>query len=329
MGIEISDVVGLSQPITKLIEVTSAGLGRSTEDFFRLRKAKTFAKELEIITSAFERHGKALGSVKFTREDIELISKETGLDLYQAEEYSQLMQRASSNDFSRNVKKQANTESVLSHAAEELREETEVPDTEVDQDWLSLYFSIVENVSSDYMHQLWGKVLAGEIRTPGGFSLRTLELLKTMTVKEAELFSKVVEKSVLLNNRVIIIHKENWSDFYSGLSFLDYNFLEQIGLIQTLSFDFRDLKKGSKIIINNNGVDVVGIEFEEDVKRFSIPYTDLTKIGEDIFALIQYKNESYENLINFAKKITINNKYKLFKGRFVDSSKKSFSVEYL
>lgn len=321
MGLEIKDLAGLSQPITRLIEVTSAGLGRSTESFFRVRKAKAFAKEVEIVANTLEKHGKILGSVKYTREDIELIAEEAGLDAIKTEEYAQLIQRANLNEFSRSIQKQANTESVLSHAEEELKDDDNVPDKEVDEDWLSLYFSIVENVSSEYMHRLWGKVLAGEIRSPDGFSLRTLELLKTMTIKEAELFSKVVRKSLFVNKDILIVDKEFWKDFYDGLGFVEYNFLEQIGLVQSLGLHFYDLKKGDRIFSTNEGRFLAGIEFEEDVKKFSISYTSLTKTGEDIFSLIQNKDNSMGTLIDFMKTLEVNHKHKKFKGEFLTENK--------
>lgn len=316
MGIEISDVVGLSQPITKLIEVTSAGLGKSTEAFFRVRNAKAFAKELEVVTKAFEKHGKIIGNIKFSREDIELVSQETGLDLEQAENYAQLIQRSSNTDFTRSIKKQVNTESVLSHAAEELKDDDNVPDKEIDEDWLSLYFSIIENVSSDYMHSLWGKVLAGEIRSPEGFSLRTLEVLKTMSVDEAELFSKIARKAAFLSEGVFIVEKKFWQSFYAGLVFKDYNILEQIGLVQSLSYNFNALKVGDKIVFDNSDRFLVGVEFEEEAPSFSINYTSLTKTGQDIFSLIQDKDGSIKNLIDFMECINIPHKHKKFKGEY-------------
>lgn len=40
------------------------------------------------------------------------------------------------------------------------------------------------------MQVLWGKLLAGEIKKPGSFSLRTLSTLKTMSQQEAEIFNE-------------------------------------------------------------------------------------------------------------------------------------------
>ncbi|MCB8887670.1 DUF2806 domain-containing protein [Vreelandella malpeensis] len=318
MGLEIKDLTGLSQPLTRLIEVTSAGLGKSTESFFRVKKAKAFAKQLDIVSEALKKHGKDLGGVKFSSEDIELIAKETGLDAHQAKEYTELMQRASSTEFSRSVQKQVNTESVLSHAAEELSDDTSIPEKDIDEDWLSLYFSIIENVSSDYMHRLWGKVLAGEMRSPDGFSLRTLEVLKTMTIQEAELFSKVVRKTVFNSDKVLIATNDAWGEVYDGLGFADYNLLEQIGLVQSLAINFLDLKKGDRIFFNNKGRVLTGIEFDEDVERFSISYTALTKIGNDIFSLIQNKETDYKHLLDFMRTFEINNKHKKIKAKLIE-----------
>ena len=51
-GIEISDVLGLSNPITKLIETVSAGVGKVYEPVHVGRMAKARAKEIELISSA-------------------------------------------------------------------------------------------------------------------------------------------------------------------------------------------------------------------------------------------------------------------------------------
>ena len=48
---------------------------------------------------------------------------------------------------------------------------------EVDADWLSNFSGYAEKASSEKVRDLWGRVLAGEIRRPGAFSLSTLRLL--------------------------------------------------------------------------------------------------------------------------------------------------------
>lgn len=57
---------------------------------------------------------------------------------------------------------------------------------EIDPDWFSYYCELVQNISTHSMQKLWAKILAGEIAQPGSFSLKTLNLLKQMSFKDAQ-----------------------------------------------------------------------------------------------------------------------------------------------
>ncbi len=56
---------------------------------------------------------------------------------------------------------------------------------EVDPDWFQQFCELILDVSNGNMQQLWAKILAGEIASPGKFSLKTLHALKRMSYKEA------------------------------------------------------------------------------------------------------------------------------------------------
>ena len=88
------------------------------------------------------------------------------------------------------AKRQHNTEGIIRRTIEELKDEQEVPTERPDADWISRFFRIAEDVTTERMQLLWGRVLAGELKRPGTFSLRTLEVLRNMTQAEAELFRR-------------------------------------------------------------------------------------------------------------------------------------------
>jgi Protein of unknown function (DUF2806) len=48
---------------------------------------------------------------------------------------------------------------------------------EIEDDWLNFYAKLAEDKSSAELQQLFGRILAGEIRKPGSFSLKTLQLV--------------------------------------------------------------------------------------------------------------------------------------------------------
>lgn len=73
------------------------------------------------------------------------------------------------------------------HSAKELRG-TEVPDHDPDPDWTARFFDAAQDVSSEEMQEIWGKILAGEVKSPGQTSLRTLSILRDMTQKDARDF---------------------------------------------------------------------------------------------------------------------------------------------
>lgn len=88
-------------------------------------------------------------------------------------------------------KRQSNLVSVVSRAAEDLGEE-EVPDQEPDHDWIARYFEYVKDVTEKDVQELWARVLAGTVRSPGSVSLRTLSMLRDMSSIEARTFKEAM-----------------------------------------------------------------------------------------------------------------------------------------
>ncbi len=78
---------------------------------------------------------------------------------------------------------QHNLERVMQLALDYCTEQ--VTAQEVDPDWFGHYCELVQNISTHSMQKLWAKILAGEISQPGSFSLKTLNLLKQMSYKDA------------------------------------------------------------------------------------------------------------------------------------------------
>ena len=84
-------------------------------------------------------------------------------------------------------KRQANIESVVRHAAEQLGDKS-VVDSEPDHDWTARFFSEVQDVSSEEMQLLWARVLAGQVERGGSTSVRTLQVLRNLDQATARLF---------------------------------------------------------------------------------------------------------------------------------------------
>ena len=88
-------------------------------------------------------------------------------------------------------KRQQNITSAVRQAARELGNE-EVPNHEPDHDWTARFFEYVQDVSEDDVRKIWARILAGQVRSPGSVSLRTLSILRNMSRREAELFREAM-----------------------------------------------------------------------------------------------------------------------------------------
>lgn len=94
-------------------------------------------------------------------------------------------------------RKQINREAVAEAMIEDLaspekqqNENITAPPPDLDTDWLNVFERYAEDASTVRMQNLWGRVLAGEIRKPGRYSMRTLRFLSEFSQADALTFSE-------------------------------------------------------------------------------------------------------------------------------------------
>ena len=157
----------------KLVGVVASGLGSVAPHFLCARTENASATKMigDATNSAIK---------KFRSDETSNVSKG---------EQSLGALAESSEKFQRE-KRMANMQSIVGQAIEQMPEQ--VPDTPVDHDWTARFFDNAKDVSDKEMQNLWAKLLAGEVESPGSVSLRTLSILRNMTQKEAELFARAV-----------------------------------------------------------------------------------------------------------------------------------------
>ena len=86
---------------------------------------------------------------------------------------------------------------VLEKTIEHLNEEPPPSDApEIDDDWLNVFERHAENASSAKLRDLWRRILAGEIRRPGTFALRTLNFISQLDQRVASIFERTIDAVV-------------------------------------------------------------------------------------------------------------------------------------
>lgn len=189
MGEILDSVKVLVSPCEKLMDMARAVVGKVYETRYqrRMADAEAYKKRLETDAEVYQitEIGKAL------REscDIPITYNKDGLTMSTADE--EFVKRTQNRLAYQELTKQKNIESVIDHAYEQLKDEADVPNNPVDPDWINRFFNSVAEVSSEDMQRIWGKILAGEVKQPGSFSLRTLQVIKNINKKEALLFEKI------------------------------------------------------------------------------------------------------------------------------------------
>lgn len=119
------------------------------------------------------------------------------------------------------------TKAVL-YAEQELEQDTQdATDVPVSDDWLLRWRDSAAAVSSDELQALWGKVLAGEVKSPGAFSLRTLAFLRNISREDAVLIEKLAP--YVIKNFVVRPPKNN--ELIGDLNFLDFLELQELGIL--------------------------------------------------------------------------------------------------
>ncbi|WP_429083766.1 TIGR03899 family protein [Aeromonas bivalvium] len=98
-------------------------------------------------------------------------------------------QRASFRQLADQAARQRNLEAIMVMASRHCEETA--AGGEMDSDWLTRFLQLAEDISMVPMQQLWGRIFAIEVATPGRFSIRSLVTLKEMTQREAQLFQRL------------------------------------------------------------------------------------------------------------------------------------------
>lgn len=178
-------------------------------------------------------------------------------------------------------RKQANKDAVAVEALEDIKllpppEMIEADPEEIDPDWMNVFASHAEHASSERLRQLWGRVLAGEIRKPGSFSLSTLRLLSELDKDIAEIFQKYARtrletgflpKPAEIKDQVL----------------LELTFLEEVGLLQDVNGMLQHTlgrnSEGVAIIASFNKV--MRIKPRQGAE-LQLPVIRITRVGREI-----------------------------------------------
>lgn len=319
---KINDILGLGKvlPIDKLIDIVSNSVGKISKPYFdrkdvdtqayaikKLAEAK--ADEMKIMANAIKENFELTGGeIEYKDDKIalsspkELPSKTNEPILIEPPIEERVQERISFQE----TKKQINIENVTAYAAEELKNEGPVTDEPIDEDWTTRFFRIAEEVSNEDMQALWGKILAGEIKQPKTYSLRTLELIRNLSKKEADTFMKIANFAIKSGNNNYLFkgkNKEYLSEKHK-IYYSDLALLTEIGLIQPgtfVNYQFVKNPNDSQNVFTSGNIVIIA-KVKANTPTIQMPVEVFSNSGNELLKLVK-SNPPFDYLTYIAKSI--------------------------
>jgi hypothetical protein len=234
----MSDLVGMLQSVDwehappalfRLVEVALRGIGSAGATFLLGAKGRGEAKKIDAIATAMQKHSSAPLSLEY-KDDCVTIKTADSQEQF-AIPLKTLEQRTEDRVSFQQEQEQTRIENTLAYAAEELRSETSVPTEKPSDDFINRFFEYDKGISSEEMQQLWGRLLGKEIMKPGTYSLKTLDIIRNLTKKDAEAFEKVMAISFRQHPGDLFLPR---ADYYNWL-------LKDRGLTEGILLGLADL----------------------------------------------------------------------------------------
>lgn len=286
---EIKDLAGLSEPLKKLIEVVSQGIGILYEPVHIKKMAKAKALEIEMISSAVQK----------THLPIQYKNGEVSMNA----PAQNLVKRTETRLLFTEAKKQKNIEDIVSETYNYLENEQEVSSEPLQEEWISRFFNIAGEISSDDLKTIWSKILSEEIKNPGVCSIRTLETLKNISRSEAEIFKKISNYIVeyrgicYLPNEDVLLQEANIN--YGEILKLDEALLINSSIGVNAHLEFNENNNKNYLIYNNKVI----ICEKKEKNNINLPIYTLTEVGKNIFEILSpmYDECFFEKYIGIIK----------------------------
>ena len=191
--------------------------------------------------------------------------------------------------------KQNNLSSVIKKAT---LEKIENP-VNLEKNWFLKWMDTAQQVDKEDMQNVLAKILSGEIKKPGTFSFRTLEVVRSISQKELKIFKKFVAL-VWSNDSVILLGKSLFNNFVLdkyGISYDDFLVVNEAGLISSSnSVKLLDFKKDQQIGFIIGGTNFIKITTKEN-EKLSVNALLFTLVGQEIAPLVMGENSKKDEYI--------------------------------
>ena len=287
-GIEVTDVFGLA----KLVDTIGRGICKVYEPWHIKRMAKARAEEIKTISGAVTETNLATG---YSAGEIRIDNNNRIANLTEKEQ--ELHYAAEQRRVADNIRQERNLQNIVEKASGDIINMSEISEEPVEEDWATRFFNIAKDVNSEEMHIKWAKILAGEIKQPGMFSMRTLETIRNLSKLEAEFFQKIIPLVISVPGISFITSNNDILHKY-GIFYYNIMKLVECGLLNgdtTVKYTPNLDVKGMQLLNTDDWI--MQLHGKQNVK-VEMPIYTLTSAGQELYRILTHSTNK-EYLIDF------------------------------
>jgi len=230
---------------------------------------------------------------------------EVDVEIYRQKQQGELLDQQTFTLYE--VAKLKNFVKTASFASEYLENIEVVSDNPVDFDWIMRFFDAIGSISNEELQKLWSKVLCGEIINPGNISLRTLDAIRNVSQKEAEIFNELCQLILISGDCYFInsngFYQHNDSNQRSKKIIAEKGYvysthiipLIEAGLLSIDNSLATDFSTDKTLLMYNKDTIVFIIAQNENAPAISIDAYFLTSCGIELFNVISSNDDFAPN----------------------------------
>ena len=191
--------------------------------------------------------------------------------------------------------------------------------TKYDFDWFVRFYEEAGSVSDETMQHLWVKILAGEVAHPSSFSLKTIDVMKNLSKKDAELFVKICSHSFVMNGSAYFLPNENEYLKFVGITYANIMKLNELGLMFNdglISVDLSISNEPQFLMINHDLIMVIASSSGKPEKA-SISQYPFTGVGKELSTLVG-ESASDEGFLKYGELLSRDKSFKIFVHKVTD-----------
>ncbi|WP_444885996.1 DUF2806 domain-containing protein [Microbulbifer sp. PSTR4-B] len=188
------------------------------------------------------------------------------------------------------IRREVNTTKAILVAEDILSRDTQRPsDQNIDGDWLHTWREYAGKVSAVQLQELWGRVLAGEVKEPGSFSMRALVFLSGISKREADLIARTAQ--FIIGDKIHVDQAELLDK--AGLKFDQLLYLQEIGFLAGVEsrnlgtqYPSRLSDSYEALLLANNKA--LKVEHRDKTKTLLVESYSITHLGSEILQLCKF-----------------------------------------